>query len=498
MKAYFPFVLCLLVGVIAIPNSTLAAPSRSRSGPRYQFKDSPTNIYSVQIEVRGEGAPDILGGNLQVVVRPLPTNNFSLTFRGMLVPKRESGLRVPSSFSNPRWYSTVQLTETTELQMDNRGRVLRLSGDYPLPIPLGTLAQAFVEPLPETGESRWETTDELAVMDDPQGSGPASAFYNSTGSIYYPTPGGRNAQAVVPVTRKQKYDTKAISEISSGIRLIFQKKSTLESLWHVGNEPRFNATGEGELEFDLAAGLLRRVAMEYKTVSTTEAVTKRATVVLSLKLLTGKERDDAVQTITPRVATLRKLSADEVEKIIADLKSSDATARSTAASKLQSSELTAAPPALMEIAVENIAATDSLLKIAAVKIIGDHGTAEHVPILLRILKEDDYSGRYAALRGLGRLKDKRAIEPLVSILAGGGSDSYQITEILGKIGPDAEDAVLGLFKERHTETQRTACNILKVIGTQKSLPTLQTAMMALNQSLSQAASEALRAIKARD
>jgi len=131
------------------------------------------------------------------------------------------------------------------------------------------------------------------------------------------------------------------------------------------------------------------------------------------------------------------------------------------------------------------------------KIIADYGAADQVPALLKLLKIDDSSMRWSAIRGLGRLKDKRAAEPLATMLATGGSDGYQAVEALTKIGPDAEDAVLPLLKEKHNETRRQACNVLKQIGTKKSVEPLRELMLDPEQMVNSAAAEAVRAIMAR-
>jgi HEAT repeat protein len=65
------------------------------------------------------------------------------------------------------------------------------------------------------------------------------------------------------------------------------------------------------------------------------------------------------------------------------------------------------------------------------------------------------------------------------------------------IGPAAEKVVLGLLSERNTDTQKQACNILQQIGTAESLDALQKLVGDSEQSVSQAAVDAIRAIKLR-
>ena len=470
---------------------------------RYRLPEGQTNLYSVQVEVRGETGTETLAGNLFVTTKTGASNVLCLGFRGLLVPKRDAGPMRPPMFGGgsgyPRWMSPISLNDA-EIQFDDRGRVLRAAGDYPLPIPLGTLAQLFVEPLSAKAEARWEITEELAVLDEPLALGPAVLFLPAQpyGMPYYSGPynPSRNAIAGVAVTRKLRYESK--STASDTVTLA--KRLSLDSGLLVGAEPRISASGEGEVVLDRESGLLRRAELSCKAVSNTETVTRRTTTTLRVKLLEGAEREAAWHP-PPQTATRpmqAKLNGAEIQKLMEDLKCTDAGARLTAASKLQTSELLEAPPALLELMVGFLTDEDASLRAAAVKILADYGTAEHVPALLKLLKDGDSSSRYAAIRGLGRLKDKRAAEPLAALLASGGSDAHQAVEALTKIGPDVEDAVLPLLKERHNDTKRQACNVLKAIGTKKSLALLRDLMLNTDRMLSEAAAEAVRAILTRE
>lgn len=477
---------------------------------RYRLPKDTTNVYNLQIELRSETGTDILAGNLFVTARPGPSNVTTLGFRGTLSPRRDTTPRPPfgsttMGYNYPRWSSPVTLNDA-ELQFDERGRLLRVAGDYSLPCPLGSVAQTLVEFFPAKAESRWEVAEELAMMDEPSVAGPGALLFampSGYSSYSYNYPGNpfgsrANVNAAVAVKRTLRYDVKS----STPDQITVTKRIGLDSYLMAGSEPHISAAGEGEVVFEAKSGQTISAAMDCKGVINNESVTRRTTTMMRLKLLTGDERIAAfrpvtIPTSTPFVSQApKKLTREEIEKILEDLKSSDASVKSTAASKLQSSELSEATPELLEFMATNVGESDSYLRYAAAKVIGDHGTKEHVPLLLKWLKSEDSSYRYAAIRGLTRLKEKSAAEPMATMLAT-GSDYYQVADALAKIGPDAEDAVLPLLQEKHSETRRQACGILKQIGTKKSLEPLRELMLSRERTVNEAAAEAVRVIMAR-
>ena len=131
---------------------------------------------------------------------------------------------------------------------------------------------------------------------------------------------------------------------------------------------------------------------------------------------------------------------------------------------------------------------------------------EQLPLLIKGLNEPDASTRATVAKGLGRLKDPRAIEPLANLLATGQSDpnyyrparDNAASEALIRIGGAAEPAVLALLKEKNLETRIQACNILKQIGTKKSLGPLKDTTLNPSKEVSEAAAEACRSIQARE
>lgn len=474
--------------------------ARAEDAPllRYQFTSSQTNVYRVQIETRGESGKEALAGNLFVITAPLSNNQFRLTARGTLTPRRDPGSAPPMFYPGapPRLTMPVSFQETAELRFDERGRVLRESGDCPLAVPLGQMLHAFLEAFPANAAAEWETTDSVCILDEPLCLGPAAGFLSAQPygmpygfGGYYP---GRPGPALLPVSRHVSCKITAATPQTVTIH----KQVGLDSLLQTGNEPRVSANAEGDWIFDRAAGVFTKITLEGKSVVATETVTRRTMVALRYQRLEGAELEVALKP-PPTAAVPRKLSPEELQKALAYLKSADLGTRQAAAARLGNAEFDPAPPEVLTLMTALATDPDASLRQAAANVFASYGTKDQVPVLLKLLKDGDSSVRQSAMRGLGRLKDKRAAEPLVEIVAGGDMEAHQAVTALSAMGPEVENTVLRLLKEKHIETRRQACNILRQVGTRKSIEPLKEAMVDPDQMLSQAAAEAVRAIQSR-
>jgi len=337
------------------------------------------------------------------------------------------------------------------------------------------------------------------MLEEPLNLGPAASFMSTGGMSpaygYYPSyPGMRAEPSLVTVVRHTKYEitTNAANAITVA------KQVTLESPLRIRQEPQIMASGDGWFEVEPATGRLLSARFEANGAVTSESVTRRTTTSLQVRLLRGAEREAALRPPAPSAtgsAREKPLSEAEVRELFGELQSDDSSVRTRAANRLMLASLKTVPPDLLEFLAAKCSDPDPMLQRAAVKVVTKHGTRERVPALLRLLKSDDYGDRRAAMSALGRLREPAAAAPIADLLATG--DASSATEALIEIGPEAEDAVLALLEERHSETRRNACRVLKLIGTTKSLESLQSLLLSPQRSVSEAAGEAARAIIAR-
>lgn len=503
---YFP-AYCLSVAAALLPLHMLAGTETTPVLLRYAFAPGQTNAYSVEIESQGEAGREAITGTFAVSSRAVGSNLISLTLRGQLRPSmRRSmspmmGYRPGGSMSLSSYAMGIPTLER-ELVIDQRGKIVRLAGDQALPIPLGQLAASLIQPFPAEATAGWENEEEVFVLDEPLLQGPACAFLNQHPGYsfggYMP---GRGAQGVLAAREKTSIK---VTDVSAAA-VTLQKTFSLATLMLTGPEPRIGATGEGKIEFDRALGMPKRIELDCKTVAATEDVSRRSVLTLRWQLLEGEERDKALAP-PPTVIPEKRFSAQELTDLQEEMKSDSPGTRMLAARRLSTGQITNPTPELIAKMASQANDPDDSVRTAALTVVANYGTKEQVPLLIKALNDSDASLRTAVAKGLGRLKDPRAIEPLVGVVASGQGDQpyYRSPResaaaiALVNLGPNAEPAVLALLKEKNIETRIQACNILKQIGTKKSLSPLKNQTLSPSKELSEAAADACRSIQRRE
>lgn len=476
--------------------------SAREAAPRFQFIAGQTNVFAVEITVRSEMASEVSTGNVFLVTREVATNSATLACRGNLRGEiRRTSPRGPGMFGGYYPGGMMQnqnvFPNDCEITLDFQGNEIRDGGDYVLAAPLGKLVQSLYAPLPAKAGME-ETSSCVNVLDDPFWLGPADNFLNvrmngQPISMNYYHMGQRTVIATLAVLNQTTTRAKNTSEAVMDLH----RQAKLESLLKTGKEPRFIATSESDLTFDRNLGLFTRIETQADVNSQTETTSRKARVTFKARLLTDAELAAALAP-PPPPAMPRKLTAADLEKIQTDLQSSDLEVRRAAIRQLNGVEVPTPSAELLEAVAAVALDSDSFTRMTAANFLGTYATTNQVPVLLKLLKDSDWSSRQPAVKALGRLKDERAIQPLADLVARGGNMYGQdASSALINIGAPAEKAVLGLLNERNADTLRQACTILQQIGTSASLEALQKLIGDSDQQVNQAAMEAIRAIKQR-
>jgi hypothetical protein len=163
-----------------------------------------------------------------------------------------------------------------------------------------------------------------------------------------------------------------------------------------------------------------------------------------------------------------------VAKVLEDLRSPEKRLRSGALLRLGANQPGGcARRAEVARAVEPLLADpDAVTRSSAAFALSWWGDSESVPALLVALKDPGPRVRESALTALVRIPDPRAAPALAECLV--GFRSGQAIEGLKKIGPAAEPAVIPYLESDDFFARASACKVLQVIGTSRSVPALRT------------------------
>lgn len=134
--------------------------------------------------------------------------------------------------------------------------------------------------------------------------------------------------------------------------------------------------------------------------------------------------------------------------------------------------------------------TDKEVRGAAVEALGDT-PPQSVKMFIQMLERDDSYVRASAAKVLGKLKDIRAVHPLVAALRDKEDEvTKAAAEALGKIGTPAVDALIAALKTEGTRL--TAAEVLGQIGDVRAVEPLISLLKDKNTLLRETAAGALR------
>src|ERR1019366_341603 len=231
----------------------------------------------------------------------------------------------------------------------------------------GKLVQSLIKPLPAKFGNQ-EASDTVTVLDDPFWLGPAENFLNTrmNGQPFgmrinmgYPQ------QTPAALTLSRHVSTRAKN--STADTVAWHQQTTLQSFTRNGTEPRLVAATESDFTFDRSAGLFAKIETQGDVSSQTETTSRKAKVVFKARLLAGAK----------------------LEKISADLKSSDLETRRAAVRQLNGVDVEAPADEFTGLVAAMALDSDSFSHMTAANFLGSHATTNEVPVLLKLLKDAD-------------------------------------------------------------------------------------------------------------
>ena len=195
---------------------------------------------------------------------------------------------------------------------------------------------------------------------------------------------------------------------------------------------------------------------------------------------------------------LQELAADDpaFKDLVLKLGSGDVFERTSATKELARIKPNEQQAEVAQKLAALLAYDDQFSRTGAAKALAVWGTSKEVPALIGALDHKDVFTRREALKAIGPLRDKRAIAPVVRCFKEFHTREDAKTA-LRAMGSMAEKELLGILTSDDVFLQVDAIKTLRDIGTEVSLPALRGAAASNSTFITNAAREALEAIEAR-
>jgi hypothetical protein len=364
-----------------------------------------------------------------------------------------------------------------------------------LPYLLGNLWELLIDPMPPEGQRTWQSSNEIVIVR--KGGRQSHVSFLARPPFTTDKDVNRPAEQTVSYTLAATTDRAAV--IEKKYRLVTDEKT--------GGRPRVEHVGQGQIMFDLRAGVPQSLAMEYTLTVRPENVDVRIPITVSARLLTKAEAEEldqkkaerlkAAKAAAAEAAKPRAISERALNAAIADL-ASDNHFKVRAAAR----QLALAIP-VDERRQEIVAALEPLLKHrgsfvpgAAARALGVWGTNESVPALVEMLEQGGTFQKSAAIEALSALNDERATEAILKHMPSMQNPSGAV-KALQAAGPTVEKPMIELLDHHDWLVRIAACQVLAEVGTEASVKPLEELEARSKGTVADEANKALEAIEDR-
>ncbi len=462
----------------------------------YGWKPGKSYTYQVTVEAEGDGFRESGQGSLSY--RPMSLageGGWAVAVNGSLSPL----LRIPNMRTSaggfPRHGNmgmvgrpTVPLFANGEVRIDRQGRTLSNSVDAPLPYCLGDLGRLLLVEFPE-GHAfplPWETRSERSVPEPEDiGGFRGPRFAGGVG------PFGRNANRIA-ADERVRYRLAGLTDEMATLHRAYDV-TTREQ---VNGEPRVRVTGEGTLVWDRREGCVLSLELRATYAESTPFGVTQTPIVLRCRAGAAAPQPSSAQKSQPPAPRMAARSVD-LDHELAELKLGDKFRLMGSAGRLAD----AAPgPRREEVAsalLPLLDNADGFVRQSAARALGTWGIEESVSPMIEAMEQDDsFAVQWAAMEALGKLRDRRAVEPLSKRILS-GKDRAFASKAMAALGPIAEPGARRLLREQDGWVRLEACRILAAIGGPECVPELDAATRDSDGLVSQAARRALEEVRNR-
>lgn len=469
---------------------SVAAHSPELSGPEVARRITPSVAY-----IRAWGNS---GGRL-----------YNLTYTASFSESQQQTRRMGRGFAMPGPPSFPSHTsDRGKLTVNALGEVVEYQGKEQLPAVLGPVGLFFLEPLDAYSEAQWQTESETSlsrIKRDESRFGPFGGR-RGFGPPGFPDPFGRDREdeviETIPATEKTTYRV----ENSLNGRISIAKSYEFTATRSNG-QPYMNIRGNGTVVFDTQRGVPSSLEFTSRVQQDNDGSKIDVPVKISYTLRSleelQREKEQAELARKKQEEERTTPNPDLVDEILAQLKATEGG--NGAIQPLTRLGLIAVVDSrrdeVIRVMKNHMSNSNAFVRKSATEVFCTYATKEHMVDLKKILEDRDGLMMEARKRAFRTVADVgTAVE--YPMLIGMVTDSFLRTEarnVLIGLGPVIEEPIL---KELDSMTDSNAQNelleVLKKVGTAKSISRLEQFAKSGSGSTKYTATQALDAIRARE
>jgi HEAT repeat protein len=478
-------------------HATRTAAADATAPLHYAFQAGQTYVYDLTIQINLPDTQQTLAGLSKYQVKSVDasTGQITLTHSADLASTWRStgqtagaGMRaMRMSMGSP--FAFANFNSPCQIVIDPNGTIVRYERKSQLPYLLGNVWALAIEPLPSAGQNTWQAKREVEIAEQdthawfprPMANNPTN--WSATETIDY--------SIADPAA-----ETPAIA-----------RTYAMTTAEQTDDEPVFSQKGQGKLTFDSKAGAIQSIDEKYTLRINDPGVTLKVPITITAKLLSAAEADkktadrkaaaDKIRLAAEDAQKLKPINNDELDQLLASIKSSNPGQPRQAVDKLAHSiPIESRRDEVASVLVDILSKHDHFTVMAVEKALKVWGNDNSTAALIKLLEDHDFFIRTGAMDALATQKTDQVAEAVAKHLT--DSDArMQASQALQEMGEVAEKPVLPLLTNLEWTVRISACEILAAVGTSQSIDALKAATSDDNGIVQMKAKDALKAIEAR-
>ena len=388
--------------------------------------------------------------------------------------------------------------DTGTVRVNSVGEVIEFQGKSNLPFLLGPLAQLFIQPVDPDGNKVWSTESEGMISIVKKSEAPDPLRRGLPPSLGRPFGSGGPRFSGLPRNPFQREepeetvkDISAIERVHYEIIEVDGDRVTIRKKYQFVTQddeerPYFNVKGVGTFVFDRKVGMPAKMTYRATITKNDEEGAFSVPLNVSYELRDPEEVKRQREETRARIAEQNRQqeewrtvpNAENVEKILADVEPRSMSIG--VISPMQELSTVAIVPEkrtkVMEVAKQHMAYDNNFVAGLAAEVVAKWSTRVHVETLKEIFLERNLSYRKAkkmAAKKLIEIDEQQFFPSMVDEMEDTGF-RYELKKILIEAGPEMEQPILDAFdKFSDNSIRRNLLDVLKEIGTRKSIPLLE-------------------------